>query len=788
MKNNIIFCFIFWSFLANSQELKTGRDKIAVLKSKKSVKIDDSKVDSLFLQKKKNLLTATWDTPFGYSSVKSNHAPIGPYMGNGDVGVVCHTSENSQTFRISKVDFVTDGWSDWAGTGPAALPVGGVQIIVKSPVTRGFNYQMDQLGNELRMNTATAQPVKMKSWIAVNDNVMVTELTTTANTPINISVETFADSANAPYTTTSEVNNQVAQVTRQTKTAGARWISKAGISTRIIGAAATLIAVSKSQVNSSFVLTNAKTIYVLTNISGGGKTNNAKLPAAYTLLRSADVSGVARLRKAKAAWWKDMWSRSYVETNDELLDRHYLSSIYFLASAYNEHSPACGGMYGVWNMSDSMMYHGDIHLNYNSQAGFYSVFSANRPEIAKPFYNFIESIVPDGKRRAQTDMGSVHPSLAGKSFRGAVFLVGGLGIGVPYNYYWKQTMNAPFNVPLFSWYYEYTGDKDFLRNRAYPFIRECGDFYEDYMKKEAYGNTYRYSITTGAHEDSWDLNPPSDLGFVEQTFSLLLKYSKLLNVDAERRALWNDILSHLPKYKVVMPTKNPNKGLPVFAKNEAGWDYPNHMIQMHPVYPCEVLDLLSNPDTLQIARNTVDYYEVSQKGFSGSMNSLGLSGFIMAARVGFNPDVIIQNLRTLVSRAKPNFLINDGHHGAEKTALIETINSMMLQTLDSTLYLFPNWPKSAAKFTRLRTKGAFLVSANYDGKMVSGLKVFSEKGTRCYLDNPWKGNVIQITENGKLIASSKVGDRYCFMTKPGSTYILIPVKYGSSSHDSLKIL
>ena len=40
------------------------------------------------------------------------------------------------------------------------------------------------------------------------------------------------------------------------------------------------------------------------------------------------------------------------------------------AAAYDEHSPACGGMYGVWNMDDEMNYHGDIHLNYNSQGGF----------------------------------------------------------------------------------------------------------------------------------------------------------------------------------------------------------------------------------------------------------------------------------------------------------------------------------------------------------------------------------------------------------------------------------
>src|SRR6478735_3635101 len=140
-KNNFIFCFLFWSFLIHSQELKKPRGDKGRTTSQKPLRIDETKTDSLYFVKKRSLLTATWSTPFDYNSIKSKSAPMGPYMGNGDVGVVCHTSDKSQTFRISKVDFVTDGWSDWAGSGPAALPVGGVQIIVNSAVTQGFNYQ-----------------------------------------------------------------------------------------------------------------------------------------------------------------------------------------------------------------------------------------------------------------------------------------------------------------------------------------------------------------------------------------------------------------------------------------------------------------------------------------------------------------------------------------------------------------------------------------------------------------------------------------------------------------------
>ncbi len=140
--------------------------------------------------------------------------------------------------------------------------------------------------------------------------------------------------------------------------------------------------------------------------------------------------------------------------------------------------------------------------------------------------------------------------------------------------------------------------------------------------------------------------------------------------DRDRRAKWDDIVTHLSKYKVIMPTKSPNQGLPVYAKNEAGWDMPAHAIQLHGVYPCEVLNLRSDPESLKIARNTLYYYEVSQKGFTETMNELGLSAFVMGARMGFDAGILVENMKELIKTAGSNFLINDGNHCTEKAAIV----------------------------------------------------------------------------------------------------------------------
>lgn len=627
------------------------------------------------------------------------------------------------------------------------------------------------------MTPATEAKVCLRSWIAAEENLVTVEVRSEDNAPITFTVETFADNKAKDYAAWASVTDDaIAQAVRQTRdTPGMKWVSRGALSTRVIGAPVETKGCSEAKVTQTFVLRPGATAQVVTCVSGGGRTGYAHAAQAARKLRALDAQAVARLEAAKAVWRKDMWERSYVETGDALLDRQYLSSIYLLASGYNRHSPACGGMYGVWNLNDRMNYRGDIHLNYNSQAGFYSVFSSNRPELALPYYDTLERLLPEGRRRAREELGEVDKSLEGKSVRGILFPVSAFGIGEFYCSYWKQTVDAAYNLPLYKWYYEYTGDVDFLATRAYPFFREVGDFYEDYLMREELPNGgHQYSIQTAAHEGTWNRNPATDLCFIELTFRSLLAYSRTLGVDAERRAKWQDIADHLPAYRVIQPTRKPNQGKPVFAKDENGWDMPSHVIQLHNVYPCETLHPRSPKEMRDIALNTLHYYGIDQGGFLRCMNEIGLGVFVMGARLGMAPETLLDNLRRLSARAGKNFLIADGHHCAEKTVLVESINSMMLQSTEGILTLFPNWVARPAAFRRLRAKGAFLVSADYDGRQVTRLRIQSERGTPCRLQTPWPGVRPTVREGDRVLPLTEPEPGiYAFETRPSGVYDIL---------------
>lgn len=59
--------------------------------------------------------------------------------------------------------------------------------------------------------------------------------------------------------------------------------------------------------------------------------------------------------------------------------------------------------------------------------------------------------------------------------------------------------------------------------------------------------------------------------------------------------------------------------------------------------------------------------------------------------------------------------------------------------------LFPLWPRDKdARFKDLRTVGAFLVSAELRDSVVQNVRITSEKGIACKLENPWMHSAISI--------------------------------------------
>jgi hypothetical protein len=194
------------------------------------------------------------------------------------------------------------------------------------------------------------------------------------------------------------------------------------------------------------------------------------------------------------------------------------------------------------------------------------------------------------------------------------------------------------------------------------------------------------------------------------------------------------------------------------------------------VFPGEQLAIGGDPQLLEAARNSLDLMNSWGVTRGGNSNNGFCKEFPIAARVGWPPEDLLTKLKAAIQyQWRPtNLTVFQGGGGIETAGSIECINSMMLQSENDTVRIFPNWPKNMnAKFTRLRAKGAFLVTAEQkDGKILQA-QIASEKGGILTLANPWPAvphitsqeSAIHVTINNKMLTLA---------TQAGATYILTP--------------
>ena len=89
---------------------------------------------------------------------------------------------------------------------------------------------------------------------------------------------------------------------------------------------------------------------------------------------------VSRLQNETARGWKQFWSRSAVEFDDKELEGIWYRNQYFLACCLREGKMA-PGLFGNWTSGKiGTAWHGDYHMNYNTQQIFWGVFSSNHVE------------------------------------------------------------------------------------------------------------------------------------------------------------------------------------------------------------------------------------------------------------------------------------------------------------------------------------------------------------------------------------------------------------------------
>ena len=122
----------------------------------------------------------------------------------------------------------------------------------------------------------------------------------------------------------------------------------------------------------------------------------------------------------------------------------------------------------------------DYHHDVNLQMNYWPAEAANLQESTGALFDHLERFVPHARKAARDlyDCDGILFPLQTDAW----------GRATPESFGWAVWIGAaPWLAQHLWWHYEYGQDLEFLKNRAYPFLKEVAAFYESYLVEDGDG-------------------------------------------------------------------------------------------------------------------------------------------------------------------------------------------------------------------------------------------------------------------------------------------------------------
>jgi alpha-L-fucosidase 2 len=204
----------------------------------------------------------------------------------------------------------------------------------------------------------------------------------------------------------------------------------------------------------------------------------------------------------------------------------------------------CEDLYPPWE-SD---YHHDVNLQMN----YWCAEPGHQQHCMAAFFAYVERFVAHGRKAARDLYGcnGIYLPLQTDPW----------GRCTPESYGWAVWIGAaPWLAQHFWWHYEYGQDQAFLRERAYPFIKEVAAFYESYLVDDGEGclqivpsQSPEVPNTAAGIEFpvAMCVSAAMDIELAWDLLTHAVRASEILDVDADKREQWRDMLDCLPPHRI----------------------------------------------------------------------------------------------------------------------------------------------------------------------------------------------------------------------------------------------
>lgn len=473
-------------------------------------------------------------------------------------------------------------------------------------------------------------------------------------------------------------------------------------------------------------------------------------------------------------FWDNFWAQSSISIPDPVLQKQYDNEMYKFGSVAREHSYPIS-LQAVWTADNGSLppWKGDYHHDLNTQLSYWPSYTGNHLTEAMGYINTLWN-----QRDTYRDFTKQYFGTEGLNVPGVCTLT-----GQPMGGWIQYSMSPTCGAWLAHHFYlqwVYSADKDFLADKAYPFVRDVATYLEQLSFIDDDGKRKLPASSSPEVNDNsisaWFKSLTNyDNALMTSLFGHAAEMADSLGLH-EESAHWHTLKASMPQ----LDTDEEN--VLTIAKGHPYRQSHRHFSHAMAIFPLGILDVAQGAEDAEIVKSTIkrltdvgpDWWCGYSYSWLGNLQARALNG-----------DGAADALRIFAECfCLPNtFHVNGDQTNTGKSkftyrpftlegnfAFAAGVQEMLLQSHRNMIEVFPAIPSNwrDVSFTDLRGRGAFLVSATMVDGAVSQISIKSEKGGTLRLLLPDKDMIVDCVSKHSITPECV----FTTETSPGQTISL----------------